>query len=112
MIIYNVTIKVDASIANAWLQWLFDEHIPDVLQTGCFSSHKVVRLLEVDDTEGPTYAIQYSAGSKADYNRYIQLYAPEMRQRSNDKWGNRFIAFRSVMQEVTKTNNEQVNKEG
>ena len=100
MIIYNVTIKVEGSIADTWLQWLLDEHIPDVMSTGCFSGHKVVRLLEVDESEGPTYAIQYSADSKADYNRYIQLHAPTMRQRSFDKWGNRFIAFRSVMQVV------------
>ena len=100
MIIYNVTIKVEASIAEAWLQWLLNEHIPDVMGTQCFTEYKVVRLIEVDDTEGPTYAIQYSAAAKADYNRYIELYAPEMRQRSYEKWGDRFIAFRSVMQVV------------
>ena len=100
MIIYNVTIKVEESIADAWLQWLLNEHIPDVMKTGCFSSHKVVRLLEVDESEGPTYAIQYNADSKADYNRYIELYAADLRQKSFDKWGNRFIAFRSVMQVV------------
>jgi hypothetical protein len=100
MIIYNVTIKVEQSIADAWLQWLLSEHVPDVMGTGCFSSHKVVRLLEVDDSEGPTFAIQYNAESKADYNRYIQMHAEEMRKRSFDKWGNGFIAFRSVMQVV------------
>ena len=100
MIIYNVTIKVEESIASAWLDWLLNELIPEMMSTGCFSSHKVVRLLEVDETEGPTYAIQYNADSKADYNRYIQLHAPGMRQKSFDKWGNSFIAFRSVMQVV------------
>jgi len=100
MIIYNVTIKVEQSIADAWLQWMLNEHIPDIMQTGCFSSHKVVRLLEVDETEGPTYAIQYHADSKANYNRYIERYATEMRQKSFDKWGNNFIAFRSVMQVI------------
>jgi len=100
MIIYNVTIKVEASIAEAWLQWLLNEHIPDVMDTKCFTDYKVVRLIEVDDSEGPTYAIQYNAAAKADYNRYIELHAPEMRRRSFEKWGNRFIAFRSVMQVV------------
>ena len=100
MIIYNVTIKVEASIAEEWLNWLLHEHIPDIMHTGCFSSHKVVRLLEVDDSEGPTYAIQYNADSKADYNRYIEMYASDMRQKSSERWGNRFIAFRSVMQVV------------
>lgn len=100
MIIYNVTTKVEASIADEWLQWMKNEHIPDVMQTGCFSSNKVVRLLEVDDSEGPTYAIQYNAESKADYNRYIQLHAAALRDKSYQKWGDRFIAFRSVMQVV------------
>lgn len=100
MIIYNVTIKVEGSIADAWLKWALDEHIPDVMKTGCFSSHKVVRLLEVDESEGPTYAIQYHADSKADYNRYIQLYAADLREKSFAKWGNQFVAFRSVMQVI------------
>lgn len=100
MIIYNVTIKVEQSIADPWLQWLLDEHIPDVLKTNCFTDYKVVRLLEVDDSEGPTFAIQYHAESKADYNRYIEQHADQMRKKSFDKWGDRFIAFRSVMQVV------------
>ena len=100
MIIYNVTIKVDSSIAERWLEWLLREHIPDVMSTMCFSGYKVVRLLETDDSEGPTYAVQYSAASKSDYNRYIEMHAPEMRRRSNDKWGDRFVAFRSVMEVV------------
>ena len=99
-LIYNVTIKVDEAIAGAWLQWMFAEHIPDVMRTGCFISYRVVRLLEVDDNEGPTYAFQYNAESKADYNRYTEIYAPELRQRSIDKWGNGFIAFRSLMEVV------------
>ena len=100
-IIYNVTIKVEPSIADAWLKWLQEEHIPDMIRTGCFTESKVVRLLEVDDSEGPTYAIQYSADSKADYNRYISMHASLMRQKSYEKWGDRFIAFRSVMQVVS-----------
>jgi hypothetical protein len=100
MIIYNVTVKVDGGIADAWLEWLLNEHIPDIMATDCFTDNKVVRLLEVDDSEGPTYAIQYHAASKALYNEYITKYAETMRQRSYSKWGERFIAFRSVMQVV------------
>jgi hypothetical protein len=38
MIIYNVTIKVDKTIADEWLNWLKDEHIADVTGTGCFTN--------------------------------------------------------------------------
>ena len=33
MIIYNVTINIDASIHDEWLAWI-KEHIPQVLATG------------------------------------------------------------------------------
>ncbi len=100
MFIYNVTIKVHDSIKEEWLSWLQKEHIPEVIQTGCFTEALVLRLLETDDTEGPTYAVQYKADSKALYNRYIEKYAGLMRQKSFEKWGDQFIAFRSLMQVV------------
>jgi hypothetical protein len=100
MILYNVTIKVHYSIHNEWLRWLKEEHIIDIMQTECFSDFKILKLLEVDESEGPTYAIQYFAESKALYNLYIEKFATEMRNRSFAKWGDKFIAFRSVMQIV------------
>ena len=100
MIIYNVTTKVSAAIQDAWLGWMQEEHIPAMISTGCFTHAAILRLLEIDDSEGPTYAIQYHAESKALYNRYIEQFAVAMRQQSFDKWGDQFIAFRSVMMVV------------
>lgn len=100
MIIYNVTIKVDVSIADEWLVWLKDEHIPEVLKTGCFTHATILHLLETDDTEGPTYAVQYYSETLSQYQQYLDKQASVMRQLSFDKWGNKFIAFRSVMEVV------------
>lgn len=100
MIIYNITVKVDAQIADQWLQWLFNVHLPDVMQAKCFIDYKVVRLLEIDDSEGPTYAIQYFADSKEAYKRYIEIYEPELRKKSIAKWKQQFVAFSSVMEVV------------
>ncbi len=100
MLIYNVTIKVDHTIATNWLQWLKEEHIPELIATGCFTNATILRLIEVDETEGPTYAVQYHTESKSLYNRYIQKFSDTMRKKSMDKWGNKFIAFRSVMEVV------------
>lgn len=100
MIIYNVTIKVHGSIKTEWLVWMKEEHIPEVMDTGCFTAFTILHLLEVDDSEGPTYAIQYKAESKALYNQYIEKFAPILRQKTIEKWGDKFIAFRSVMQVV------------
>jgi Domain of unknown function (DUF4286) len=98
--IYNVTIHLQHTIHQNWLAWMQDEHIPKVMATGCFTKHQFVRLLDTDETEGVTYAVQYYASSKADYNRYIEVYASNLRQESLDKWGNQFVGFRSLMQVV------------
>jgi len=98
MFIYNVTIKIDWSIHDAWVEWMLNEHIPQMIKTGCFTDAKLVRLLETDEKDGPTYATQYFAESKADYNRYIENHSAKMRQKTFDRWGDRFVAFRSLMQ--------------
>jgi len=100
MIIYNVTIKVDRRIHDAWLPWMKDVHITEVVNTGCFTHGVMLHLIEADDPEGITYAIQYHAESKAMYNRYIEKYSEEMRKKGIEKWGDKFIAFRTVMQVV------------
>ena len=100
MIIYNVTIKPDWSIHEDWLQWMKEEHMQQVVDTGCFSSYKLLRLLEVDETDGPTYAAQYTAGSMEQYQDYISKHASRLRDEGFSRWGNKFIAFRSIMQVV------------
>jgi Domain of unknown function (DUF4286) len=99
-LIYNVTIQVTWSIHDAWLRWMRDEHIPDVVATGCFTQSRLLRLLDVDETEGPTYAAQYTAPGREAFDAYIENHAPLMRQKGIDLWGNGFIAFRTLMQVV------------
>ncbi|MBX9783688.1 MAG: DUF4286 family protein [Chitinophagaceae bacterium] len=100
MILYNVTIKLTREIHASWIEWMKEEHMPEMLATGCFTKYNLLRLLEVDEEEGPTYAAQYYAESKALYNQYIEQYSTAQRQKGIDKWGNQFIAFRTVMQAV------------
>ena len=100
MLIYNVTVKVEEVIANDWLKWMHQEHIPGIMNTGCFVEFKMVRLLDIDDSEGPTYAVQYFADTMDAYQKYIADHAPHFRKASTDKWGDRFIAFRTLMEVV------------
>src|SRR4051794_36065955 len=100
MIIYNVTLKLDERIHEPWLRWMKTEHIPDVMNTGCFTKATILRLLDIDDSEGPTYAIQYFAESKEQYDNYEEKYSAEMRQRLSVRFGNSLVAFRSLMEVV------------
>lgn len=100
MIVYNITIKIIPEIEKEWVKWQKEEHIPDVLASGQFTDHKFYKLLEQEESEGVTYVVQFFAPSQEHYDRYINESAPKLRKKTLDKWGNKFIAFRTVMQVV------------
>ncbi len=98
MIIYNVTVKVEHGIVQDWIEWMKSEHMPDLLNTGLFLDCKLCRLLEQDETDGITFTAQYFCKSLDEYNTYISEYAQGMRDKGFSRFGNRFIAFRTVME--------------
>jgi hypothetical protein len=100
MFIYNVTIKVDWSIHDEWLQWMKEQEIPGMLGSGFFYNSQMVRLLEVDEEDGPTYAIQYYAHTKEDYKKYLRVISPAAAEKARKKWGDRFILFGTLMEVV------------
>jgi hypothetical protein len=98
MLIYNVTIKIEWEISTDWVEWMKTVHIPEVMDSGCFVKHHFVRILQIDETEGPTYAVQYFADQLVKYDHYIKEFAPILREKTFEKWGAKFIAFRSLME--------------
>ncbi len=101
MIIYNVTIKVIHERAEEWVKWMIEEHMPELMTLGLFTDSRLCRLLEQDDAEGPTYTAQYFCESMEQYHSYIENHAPEMRERGFARFGNSFIAFRTVMEIIS-----------
>lgn len=100
MFIYNVTTKVDHAIANAWLQWVKEEFIPAMIGTGCFTHAVVSHLVEMDDEEGLTYAVQYHAADKAQYDKYKNKFDNQLQKTAMDKWGTKYISFGTLMKVV------------
>lgn len=100
MFIYNITIKVDSAIADSWLNWMLHEHAPAILDTSCFIKFQVLKILELDDSEGPTYAVQFYASNMDDYNRYINEFSDQFRTLTANKWGTQVAAFRTLMEVV------------
>jgi hypothetical protein len=100
MICYNITIKIIPSIEAQWVQWQQEEHMPEIMSTGLFTDHKFFKLLEQEESEGITYVVQYFSSSMENYNQYISQFAPALREKAFAKWGDQFIAFRTVMEAV------------
>ena len=100
MVVYNITLQLNRSIEQDWLQWQKNEHAPEVLATGCFNEYKMFLLLGEESSETVTYVVQYFAPRIEDYKHYMNEYAPALRKKMIEKWGDKFIAFRTAMQVV------------
>ena len=100
MLIYNVTTKVNWSIADDWVQWMKEIHIAGILSTGCFETYRFVKLLEADDIDGPTYAVQYFSNFDESYANFIANFSSSFRKAGIERWGEKFISFSSLMEEV------------
>ncbi len=98
MYIYNVTVKIEQSRADEWLNWMRDKHIPDVMATGFFTENRICRLVDEGDMDGVTFAIQYTCDDLNDFLKYKISKAPALQKEVSEKFGNDFVAFRTLME--------------
>ena len=96
MIIYNVTVNIDLSVHDEWLEWMRSKHIPDVMSTGCFVESKISRV-HGEEEGGATYAIQYIAPNQDQLDVYQQLFAPKLQHEHSSKYQGKFGAFRTIL---------------
>lgn len=91
-----------ASLESEWLQWMKEEHIPDVLSTNLFSGYQLHQLIEpvVENDDGLTFVVQYFVDDEIKYEQYINDHAPLLRQKGYDRFGDQFIAFRTLLKNV------------
>jgi hypothetical protein len=101
MIVYNITCKVRWEILEGWLSWQLEEQVPATLATGLFDDYRLYRLLEQDEKEGPTFVIQFYTSSRQRFDQFISQFEPGLKQEGWDKWGDGFIAFRTLMETVS-----------
>jgi hypothetical protein len=100
MFIYNVTINVDNSVAEEWLAWMQSVHIPDVLNTGCFTENRIFRVMADDNSGGKTYSIQYYCNDMKTFEHYEKTFAPALREEVNAKYKDKFVAFRTMLEVI------------
>lgn len=102
MILYNVTVSLDETIHEDWLNWMKETHIPDVMATGCFVENRMLKMIDEEDG-GITYAMQYLSNNMEDYLRYQREFAPTLQQHYRDRYDGKFAAFRTVLRLVHQT---------
>lgn len=100
MIVYNTTMKVDHDIHDEWLRWMKREFIPAFMNTGKFIDHRMCRLLGVDEEDGMTYTIQYTAPDMQSFYRFQEEDAYHLQKIQVAKYSGKLVSFSTVMEKV------------
>ncbi len=100
MLLYNVTVTVDLEVHADWLRWMREVHLPDVLATGFFRGYRMSRLLNHADPNQAIYTIQYEVDSMEQLQRYWSECAPRLQREHQERYAERCVAFRTVMEVV------------
>lgn len=100
MILYNVTVSLDEKIEKEWKEWMLNEHIPAVMDTGLFVKRKIFVLLSHEQEGAITYAIQYFAETIEKVQEYQDKYAESLQAQHDSKFKDKFIAFRTMLEQV------------
>jgi hypothetical protein len=101
MIIYSVTITIEAGIESEWIDWMNKVHVPDVLRTGCFTECRFHKVVGSEDVE-PSYVLQYRCPSLEEYHRYRDNFAPAIQKEHSDRYAGKFRGSRQLLEEIGK----------
>ncbi|MCC6582337.1 MAG: DUF4286 family protein [Chitinophagales bacterium] len=100
MYLYSVTININKTSEQEWLDFMQDKHIADVLNSGYFTKASMRKALQNNDENITTYNIEYLTESAAKYNEYTQKAAPALQKDVTEKFAGKFTAQRAVYQIV------------
>ena len=74
MFIYTVKLTIEQNSKMDFINYLYDQHLPDVVKTGCFLSSS----LELDTTKDELIA-RYHCENQELFDHYLSTYAEIMR---------------------------------
>ena len=70
------------------------------MATELFSHFQVVRLIEVNEDEGPTYAVQLYLKNISDFRTYRDKHLETFLKKERDAWGDYATSFASLMEVI------------
>ena len=101
MILYNITIAIDPSVEEEWRQWLREEHIPEVMETGKFTDYGLFRVVASGEGEDLTsYDMKFYAESMNELELYASTHAPELQQKMNQRWPDKLATFKTILESI------------
>lgn len=97
MKIYNITFNVENSVENEWLKWVKENHIKQVMETGCFSSARFTKITSHKEPDSVNYSIQFLSESENGISEYLNNHAPKIKHETLITFKNKVLFFETEM---------------
>ncbi|MDN3705626.1 DUF4286 family protein [Myroides ceti] len=101
MIIYNITVNIDESVHEQWLQWMQTQHINKMLATGKFTSARIVKVLVDEEMGGITYSVQYFAPTKEALEEYRRDHENDLQQEGLKLFADKMLTFKTDLEIIS-----------
>ena len=69
-------------------------HIPEVMAAQLFDSFKMSLIMDIDESDEKTYAIQYACSGQKRPAQYRLQSAPKLEKTHFERYRNKFVTFR------------------
>ncbi|MFM7566043.1 MAG: DUF4286 family protein [Flavobacteriales bacterium] len=99
MVLYNVTVSIEAEMESEWLDWMKLVHVPEVLKTQKFTRCVLSKIQGMEERE-TTYSLLYFAPSQTLLTSYLQEDAPALQRKHTERFKDKFVAFRTVLEVI------------
>ena len=100
MVICNTTISIDKAIIGEWTDWMNKTYIPLLMDTGKFIDVRLFKVINNQDQGGISFALMMMCRDKQTYLDFEARHARQLDQLHNVKYGDRFVSFRTMLEEA------------
>ena len=98
MLIFNTTYLVISKMSDSWHKWLYEHHIPAMVDSGYFSKPQVAKVLTSEHQEGISFAVQFHTENIDLLEAWSEKYKEEFLAGYRKRFGEKALFFSTVLE--------------
>lgn len=98
MLVYTLTVNVDASVSEAWQEWMKAHLLEAMLDTGLFEKYHAFRVLH--DSDGDTFTFQFFLKEDELFDHFQQEHKAQILNRMMNSFPDKVVYFNTLLREL------------
>ena len=100
MIIYNTTFHIEKEAHIACVDYLKKEYIPQAVSSGFLLNPRLRRVLQNEENEGESYAVQFHVKNVDTLNFWLQNEGNNLHRALVARFGHKIAGFSTLLEEI------------